>query len=230
VTGRTGAPVWCVPGLGLDERAWRPTLDALGRGRPSTGHRVVALPAYGVRPQRGQDLAPRALAVRVAALLADLPGPVVLAGHSASSQVVAATAALAPDRVSAVVVVGPTTDPTAATWPRLATRWVRTARRETPRQVPVLVDTYRRTGLAWMARAMDAARREDVREDLHRVRCPVLVVRGPHDRICPEDWATEVAAAGPAASVAVTLSAGGHMVPLTHGEGVAGAVRRFLDG
>jgi pimeloyl-ACP methyl ester carboxylesterase len=81
-----------------------------------------------------------------------------------------------------------------------------------------------------MRRTMDAARRDDVRETLHAVRGPALVVRGRHDRICPGTWAAEVARHAPVGSGTVTLPVGGHMVPLTHGVPLAAAVRQFLDG
>jgi pimeloyl-ACP methyl ester carboxylesterase len=184
------------------------------------------LPAYGRRPRHGEDLRPTALGARLAG---QLPRRTVLVGHSASCQVVARAAALAPDRVSALVLVGPTTDPAAATWPRLVERWLRTAARETPRQVPFLARTYTRTGLGWMRRAMEAARHEDVRADLRAVRCPVLVVRGRYDRICPEDWARELVSIAPAGSRGASLPRGGHMVPLTHGALVASVVGHHLE-
>jgi pimeloyl-ACP methyl ester carboxylesterase len=214
----------CVPGLGLDEAAWTPTLASL----PGRGGVVVRLPGYGARPSRSDDLRPAALA---ASLVAEhLPAgsaPTVLLGHSASCQVVVRAAALAPDRVAALVLVGPTTDPRACSWPGLVQRWLRTAVWERPGQVPVLARAYTRTGLLWMGRAMEAARRDDVRDGLAAVRCPVLVVRGRHDRICPKDWAEELAALSPAASRAVTLDRGAHMVPLTQGVRLAATIDGF---
>jgi pimeloyl-ACP methyl ester carboxylesterase len=133
-----------------------------------------------------------------------------------------------PDRVAGLVLVGPTTDPAAATWPRLAARWLATARHETPRQVPTLVRQYRRTGLRTMRRAMDVARCDDVEDVLAGCGIPVLVLRGPHDRICPEPWAAAVARRGGPGSRAVTLRGGGHMVPLTHGSLVAAEIRGLL--
>jgi pimeloyl-ACP methyl ester carboxylesterase len=215
--------LWCVPGLGLEAGAWAPTLDAL----PGYDARVVPLPGFGRRPAAADDVRPGALGERLADLLDDLRPPVVLAGHSASCQVVAEAAARAPGRVAALVLVGPTTDPRAASWPRLAARWLRTACWEDPGQVPFLVSSYRRTGLVRMLRTMDVARHEDLRPALLEARCPVLVVRGRHDRICPADWAADVAASAPPDSRAVTLRAGGHMVPLTCGELVAEQVRRL---
>ena len=124
-----------VPGLGLDEAAWRPTVESL----PSAWRRdleVAVLPGYGEPATRAADLRPAALAE----ILLDRWCP--------------------PDA---------------------------TARHESAGEVPTLVRQYARTGLWTMARAMDAARRDDVRESVRGSRCPVLVVRGPRDRICPAD-------------------------------------------
>jgi pimeloyl-ACP methyl ester carboxylesterase len=69
---------------------------------------------------------------------------------------------------------------------------------------------------------MEAARRDRIEETLAPVGCPVMVVRGRHDRICPEGWARSL-------GTTVTLPAGGHMVPLTHGELVARAVADLVS-
>jgi pimeloyl-ACP methyl ester carboxylesterase len=222
-----------VPGLGLRPEAWWPTLRRL---RHDSG--VVTCPGYGVPARRHADvandrLAPDRLAGAVlTALPPETAAPgrrVVLLGHSASCQVVAHAARLAKGRVAALVLVGPTTDPRRDTWPRMLADWTRTAGHEDPRQVPELVRQYPRTGLLSMTRVMDAARRDDLVRTVAATRLPVLVVRGRDDLICRRDWADRVAAAGAPGSVAATLPAGAHMVPLTHGELVADAVSSWLD-
>lgn len=210
-----------VPGLGLGPEAWAPTLDLLP---PSFAGEVVPLPGYG-RAARGADLHPLALASAVVRAIGIRT--VVLAGHSASCQVVAHAAALAPDRVAGIVLVGPTTDPRAASWPALAVRWLRTAVHEPPRQVPILVRQYARTTLPSLFAAMERARGDRIDETLSPCEQPLLVIRGRCDRICPEDWARRVADQSPVGSVR-TLPAGGHMVPLTHGELVAPVLEEFL--
>jgi pimeloyl-ACP methyl ester carboxylesterase len=129
--------------------------------------------------------------------------------------------------VVALVLIGPTTDPRARTWPRLLGRWLRTAIRERPGQLPRLLRDYHRTGLGSMVRGMDAARRDDIRPGLGGVCVPVLVVRGPRDRICPRVWADELAARALRGRTA-TLSAGAHMVPLTRPAELAAAIEAFL--
>ena len=214
-----------LPGLGLGRDAWAPTLRRLGL--PSS---VLPLPAYGLPAAPADDLRPRALAERVVAELDPTGGPFAVFGHSASCQVAAHVALLAPAAVSSLVLVGPTTDPRSPTWPGLARRWLATASHETPRQVPVLVRDYRRTTLRSMARGMEAARDDRIDATLADVRVPVLVVRGAHDRICPPDWAALLAGRSGPGSRATSLGAGGHMVPLTHGPALAEVVRAFLAG
>ncbi len=221
-------PLVLVPGVGLGPEGWLPTL----RSWPLAGPvQVVTLPGYGVRARRTDDLRPTALAAR---LLHGLTGwapvriPVVLVGHSAGCQVIAAAAAAAPHRVAGLVLVGPTTDPHAATWPRLVGRWLATAGHEDPRQLPELLRQYARTRLGPMLRAMDAARRDDLAEHLADAARPVLVLRGRRDRICPPSWADRLVT-GFDDRATRTLAAGAHMVPLTHGRLVAEQVTAFVD-
>lgn len=112
----------------------------------------------------------------------------------------------------------------------LAARWLATARHEDPRQIPALVRQYHRTGLASMRQAMEAARHDRIDDTLRGTECPLLVLRGPHDRICPVSWSEELTGvrAGGAWAGAVTLPRGGHMVPLTRGGLVAEEILRFL--
>lgn len=214
-----------LPGLGLGPESWRPTLKHLPGGAGAT---VRLLPGFGEPAQRRQDLDPRALAEDVLAVLPDDASRVVLLAHSASIQVAAHVAAHEPDRVAALVLVGPTTDPRTAPWPRLMAGWLATVPYETPRQVPTLLRQYARTTLPAMVRVLKAVRKDSIEETLDRVTAPVLVVRGPRDHSCLDDWAASLAARGGDGSRLVTLAAGAHMVPFTHGREVAGVVADFL--
>ena len=210
-----------VPGLGLGPEDWDPTVRGLERrGVEARRMAVATLPGYGEAVGGADPLDPRGAAHRLVDTALPAGERHVLLGHSSSCQVVVHAAVLTPERVAGLVLVGPTTDPRGATWPRLARRWLATALHETPRQLPSLVRQYRRTGLLHMLRVMDTARHDRIDKTLREVRCPVHVLRGPHDRIAPPDWCT---ALGPS----VTLPRGGHMVPLTDGELVASEVHRF---
>lgn len=215
-----------VPGLGLQAAAWRPTIDGLEglRGRA----RVVALPGFGLPRDGAESLDPSALGGRLAAMLGD--SPVVLCGHSASCQVVAHAANASP-AVAGLVLVGPTTDPRSRSWTSLGRRWLATARHEPPWQVPTLVQQYRRTGLHTIWTAMDAARRDSLESSLRGVARPVLLVRGPRDRIAPASWLTTLSSVdAPAGRTQqrVELSSGGHMVPITEGRALADVIELFV--
>lgn len=220
-----------VPGLGLGAEAWQPTIAALDvRGDAPTSLTVNLLPGYGLPAGRSHDLRPATLARLVVARLRTRSSGLVLVGHSASCQIAVHAALLAPDLVRGLVLVGPATDPRAATWAALAARWLATAVHEPLWQVPSLVRQYSRTGLATMRRAMDAARCDRIDLGLRDVNAPVLLLRGAHDRIAPAAWVDRLADCGPASGSArstVTLPEGGHMVPLTRGALVAAQVAAF---
>ena len=202
-----------LPGLGLGAEAWEPTVRHLHASSAFRRITVLPLPGYGMPARRHDDLAPATLAQAVSDHL-EGGGLTVLAGHSASCQVAAHAAARADGSVCGLALVGPTTDPHARGWAPLARRWLATARHEHPDQVPSLSRQYHRTTLGSMAQAMNAARYDDIQHTLREVHCPVLVVRGIHDRICPADWTAALAPT-------VTLPVGGHMLPLTHAAHVA---------
>ena len=69
-------------------------------------------------------------------------------------------------------------------------------------------------------RGMDAARRYRTDHALAGLHVPLVVVRGEHDRIAPLDWCRTLTAD------VTTVAGAGHMVPLTHPQAVADAVRR----
>jgi pimeloyl-ACP methyl ester carboxylesterase len=213
---RDRLPLVVVPGLGLAAEVYAGLAAALtGAAGPLERVDTVHLPGYGRPAPRGADLSPPALARLVLAETARLGLPrFALLGHSSSCQVVTEVAAAAPERVPALVLVGPTTDPRAAGWVALAGRWLATARHERPGQAPLLLRVYARTGLRSMARAMDASRRHRVAGTARDLPLPALVVRGRHDRIAPADWVALLASR--TGGRAVTLPVGAHMVPVTH--------------
>lgn len=212
-----GPLVVLVPGLGLDHRAWQ----AVRRGLPSPGV-VLPLPALGLGAPRGTDLTVQAQAGRVVRLLPS-GRPVVLVGHSASCAVVVEVARRT--AVAGLVLIGPVTDPRAATWPRMVAQWLRTARHERPQEVPVLLPQYARTGVWSMLRGMDATRRYRTDHALAGLDVPVEIVRGEHDRIATPEWCTTLVAGD--GDRVTTVAGAGHMVPVTHPAAVPAAVGRL---
>ncbi|MGY5882657.1 alpha/beta fold hydrolase [Modestobacter lacusdianchii] len=198
----------CVPGLGLDDRSW-------ARVRRRAGGAVVRLPGMG---ERGRIGTVAELADRLTAALG--PGPVVLAGHSQSCQVVVAVAERDP-RVVGVLLLGPTTDPRLRRVRVLAGRWLRTALCEQWWQAPLIVGQWLRTGPPAMTRLWRRASPDRIDERLRRVAVPVLVVRGARDALCGHDWAAHLVACAPRGRL-VELAGAAHMLPMTRPDDVAG--------
>jgi pimeloyl-ACP methyl ester carboxylesterase len=217
------APIVAVPGLGLSRELSTRILNRLPHG--ST---VVLLPGFGLPADRTAPRSPAELGRLLLARLDQLGyEKAILLGHSASCQIVVHAAAQAPGRVEALVLIGPTTDPQARTWPRLMSRWVRTAVWERPRQIPLLLRDYHDTGIGAMTRGMNAARRDRIDHILAAVEAPVLIMRGRHDHISPNRWTLELAATAPRGQ-AQTLPSGAHMVPFTHADALAERIQAFL--
>ncbi|WP_222195420.1 alpha/beta fold hydrolase [Modestobacter italicus] len=205
----------CVPGLGLDDRSWT-------RVRRRSGGVVVRLPGMGERAPVGS------LSELTDQLVAALgPGPVVLAGHSQSCQVVVAAAERDP-RVVGLLLLGPTTDPRLRRTRVLAGRWLRTALCEQWWHAPLIVRQWLRTGPPAMTRLWQRTSPDRVDERLRRVQVPVLVVRGARDALCAHDWAVHLAACAPRGRL-VELPGAAHMLPITRPDAVA-ALARELTG
>ena len=204
-----------VPGLGLDERSSARVRDRV----PATSSRLPGMGLPGPVPPL-EDLAGR--------LLAEVgEGPVVLAGHSQSCQVVAVAAR--DPRVVAVVLLGPTTDPRLRSAAGLAGRWLGTAWAEPWWQVPLVLAQWWHTGPRAMVALWRLAAPDRIDARLREVRVPVVVVRGTRDRLCPHDWAVRLAGAAPKGRL-VELPGAAHMTVQTHPDDVARLLREAAGG
>jgi pimeloyl-ACP methyl ester carboxylesterase len=121
------------------------------------------------------------------------------------------------------VLVGPVTDPRARTWLRMFGQWLRTARHERLYELPVLAPQYWRAGASTMVRGMDAMRWYRTDQALACVDLPLVIMRGSKDRIATQDWARRLSTN--ARGRLEVVGGAAHMVPLTHPEAVAAAVR-----
>jgi pimeloyl-ACP methyl ester carboxylesterase len=211
-------PVVLVPGLGLGPESYAPTVKYL-----DTQYDVVTLPGYGEPVARGDDLGTTALAERLVVRIKE--SPAVLVGHSASCQIIVAAALAHPELAKALVLIAPSGDITASSWPTLAARWIRSAVWEDPRLIPSLSRQYFRTGFPSMARAMEVARHFDLAAALPALSTPTVVVRSKHDHIAPPEWTQQVA--DKAQGEAWTLPSGSHMPVLTNGRELAAFIHRY---
>jgi pimeloyl-ACP methyl ester carboxylesterase len=210
-----------VPGLGLDAREWAGTRALLAG--PSV---VVTLPSLGQSAPRGTGLHVEQQSQRV---LATLPTDcdLVLVGHSASCPIVV-EAARHHQRVVGLVLIGPVTDPTARSWPRMLIRWLGTAARERLWELVVLAPQYSSTGPSSMLRGMTQIRRYRTHTGLSRLPIPTHIIRGQHDRIASAQWCAQLASRSLTERVCVPRAA--HMLPLTHPHVIAASAERLRHG
>ncbi|MFJ8689842.1 alpha/beta fold hydrolase [Micromonospora wenchangensis] len=218
-------PVVLVHGLAVSHRYLTPLAETLGTSHPVY---VPDLPGFGLsaHPDHSYDLRQH-----VAHLLAWLDTyrmpPVCLVGHSFGAEVAAALAADRPGAVRALVLAGPTGDPTARSRRGLVVRWLVDSLREAPWQVPILVrdvlDARPRRVAATVARSV----RNAVEEDLVRITVPTLVLTGERDPIVPPRWRAQVTRLVPDARL-VTVPGAAHNVLTTAPGPVAGAIRDLL--
>jgi pimeloyl-ACP methyl ester carboxylesterase len=152
----------------------------------------------------------------------------LLLGGSFGCQVATDLAARYPDRVAAVVLVGPTTDPQARTWWRFAARWLRNTGHESPRMLPPNLADYRDCGIGRVLASFRESMRDRIEDRLPAVAVPALVVRGEQDAIVPQPWAEEVTRLMPQARLATVMGAP-HMVPFTAPQELASLVAGFLQ-
>lgn len=222
VTAADGLPCVLLHGLAVSHRYLMPTARELG-DRPVF---VPDLPGFGrsARPAGVFDV--RQHAAVVVALLESL-GPADLLGHSFGSQVAVEVAARRPDLVSRLVLAGLCTDPAAATAWQQAGRLARSLPFEDPREAPILATDIWDAGPPRILRTVHHAVRDRVETKLPGLRVPVLLIRGRHDHVTPQDWQDHAAALIPDAR-AVTVDRAAHNVVATAGPQVGAAVRVFL--
>ncbi len=197
--------------LAADHPVYVPDLP--GSGKSDRPERVLELPELADALAGWMD----ANAVRTAAVL----------GQSFGCQIAAHLAVRRTDLVSALVLLGPTTDPAGRSLLRLIWRLLRDIVREHPKQLLIAARDYVRFGLR---RALVTARimlQDRIEEILPLVDVPVLVLRGEHDPIAPQAWVEQLAAAAPNGQWA-EIPGGAHAVNFDEPDRLAAAVRRFL--
>ena len=164
--------------------------------RLATRHRVVApdLPGYGKSPTPPQALGIAELADALTAWL-DLLGieRAPLVANSLGCQVSVELAVRRPERVSSLVLLGPTMDPAAPTLAAQAWNLARDIVRGSPLLNLVQARDYLRMGPRRILATARHGLEDPFAEKLARLVQPTLVVRGEHDLIVSQPWAERVA-------------------------------------
>lgn len=118
---------------------------------------------------------------------------VALLGNSMGCQIAVETAVRHPDRVSHLVLQGPTTDAAARSLPRQLVRLVIDGTREPASLGPIEVVDWFRAGVREAVHQVQFTVGHRIEERLPHVACPTLVVRGARDAVVPRGWAARVA-------------------------------------
>lgn len=185
----SGPPVVLVHGLGLSAGVWRPHLERLAR----VGYRALApdLPGFGHSdgPWTGRSVPATAdWLLRLAGAL-QLESAAWI-GHSMGTQQVVRLAAVAPERVAALVLAAPTGR---AGWHALhqPLGLAVTAFQERPRFVAGVIRRYLVSPLTTISTWI-RSQGHDIVLDAPRVSCPTVLVVGEHDAVVTDAFRTRL--------------------------------------
>lgn len=225
--GAPGAPpVVLLHGFGVSSRYLMPTAVRLAPRRTAI---APDMPGTGRSSRRGMrtDLAGQ---VRLLVGWMDAVGlrraPFV--ANSFGCQVLVELARRHPERVSAVVLVGPTVDRHARSVPRQVLGLALGAFREPLGLLALIALDYPPFLLRGGLREAETAVEDPLERRLAGVRAPALVVRGEHDTLVSPEWAEEVARGLPHGALRVVTGAA-HAVNHSHGAELAALVADLLD-
>lgn len=223
---RTGEapPIVMVPGLGAGNYL-------LPHARELAGARQVLVPDMpGFGRTRGPERL-RSVDQFADALLAfiavEAGGVADLIGNSFGTQIVLAAAQRAPDAVRRVVLIGPTFDAKARTFPRVLGRWLRIATKEPPSLALSLLYSYAQCGVRTPWLALRAGLDDAPEQRIAYVPHPILLIRGCDDWIAPAEWVRQLAVLAARAEVAEVPDTA-HTVDYAAPRSAAELTRAFL--
>lgn len=191
-TGGEGEPLVLVHGIGVSGRYLVPTAKRL-----TDAFRVYVpdLPGWGRSDKPARPLgvhgSARALAGWLDAIAVERAS---FLGNSMGCQILIDLAVMAPERVRALVLVGPTVDSEARSFTQQAFRLVRDMLREPPSLIPLVAYDYLVYGPRRFVATMRSVVADRPEEKASRVQAPTLVVRGERDVLVSQRFAAELAA------------------------------------
>lgn len=190
---------------------------------------VPDLPGFGASDKPRRPLEVNNLAAVLAAYLGTLGlERVVLVANSFGCQVAAAMAARDPGPVERMVLIGPTIDAAARTYPGQIVRLARSMFREPAEYPALLAADFLRVGPLRALRASRVALAGRIEDVLPRVAVPTLVLRGGRDPIVPRRWAEQVTRLLPAGTLA-EVPGGGHALNYGAAEATSRLIRAFAE-
>ncbi|GAB3973700.1 alpha/beta fold hydrolase [Plantactinospora veratri] len=223
ITADAATPCVLLHGLAVSHRYLMPTALCLG------GRSVYVPDLFGFglsdKPPAVLDVGQHAETI---ATLTDILGiaSAAIIGNSFGCQVAVELAVRRPDLVATLILVGPTTDPTAATMTGQARRLLRDLPREDWRQTPILAKDLRDAGPRRIIATLRHAVKDHIDAKLPAISVPTLLVRGDRDPIAPARWVDHAAHLTPNGHTLTVAAA--HNVVTTAGPRLAAAVDTFL--
>jgi len=200
-------------------------VHGLGVGQSYFDPLARELAAPHLRPELRE---PRSIPELAAEVEAQLSTPAILVANSMGCQVATELAVRRPELVRALVLIGPTVDPSARSALRHAFRLALDGWFEPPRLTGIVIRDYLRYGPARLIRQARYALDDTIEERLPAIDVPALVVRGAHDPLCPAAWAQQAALL--LRSRLVTIAGAGHAVHFSHPRQVAAEITRLVEG
>jgi pimeloyl-ACP methyl ester carboxylesterase len=189
---------------------------------------VPDLPGFGLTGKPARVYGPTGHARHVAALTDRLGlDPACVLGHSFGAEVAARLVTLHPHAVCALVLAGPTSDPSARSYRGQVGRWLADLLYEDPRQAAILARDVRDAGPRRILATLRASVHNAIERDLARTAVPTLLLRGRRDPVCPDRWLARAAriCRGPTQTHTVD---GAHNAVTTSGPEVADRIDLFL--
>ncbi len=199
-----------VHGLGVGQRYFDPLARELGRAL--------------LRPELEEPMPIPELGAQLEVALTE---PAVVIANSMGCQVATEVALRRPDLVEALVLVGPSTDPSSRSLVRQAFRLALDAWFEPPKLTGIVLGEYVRRGPRRLIQQARYALADAIEERLPEIDAPSLVIRGAHDPLCPAQWGQQAAAL--LRTKLVTVAGAGHAVHYSHPKQVASEVSRLLE-
>lgn len=221
---RGESPVLLVHGFGISSSYFVPAARRLG-----AIFDVYApdLPGHGKSdtPPRALDVPALASALREWCAAVGIERARVVA-NSMGCQTAAELALREPDFVERLVLIGPTVDTAARNPLALAWRLAAGGVHERWSMTRLLVRDYLRMGPRAFAE-LGFMLADRIEEKLPRMRMPVLLVRGQHDRVAPQRWIDALARITPNARV-VVIADGAHAAHYGKADDLVRAIAPFL--
>jgi pimeloyl-ACP methyl ester carboxylesterase len=221
--GETGRPWVLLHGLAVSHRYLMPTAAALTGGPVY----VPDLAGFGLsqKPRRVYDPAEHAAVIAAWLDVEGLTGANVIA-NSFGCQVAVELAISRPELTAALILVGPTADPQAATAGAQIGRWLRDLLVEDPAEASIIAADVSDAGIRRVVRTLRLCVRHHVEDRLPLVPAPTLMLRGEHDPIAPRAWIETAAALTPDAEAGEVPRAA-HNAVTTAGAEVAARASAF---